>query len=232
MKIIAIGDLHGRNDWEKIIAKNDFDKCVFIGDYFDTFEPITPLKQIQNFKKIIEYKRRNTEKVILLAGNHDYHYLRTTEEAYSGFQPSFKAAFGDLLHNAINQSRMQVCFIHTHFLFTHAGVTNTWAEANNIDRNNLELSVNDLFIYKPDSFAFTPGENYSETGNEICQGPLWVRPESLKRDRMKGFTHVVGHTEQNKLQIGADIVLIDTIATSGEYLQIIDNKMSAVLLNS
>jgi hypothetical protein len=170
--------------------------------------------------------------VILLAGNHDYHYLRTTEDAYGGFQPLFKAAFGDLLHNAINQRWMQICFIHKHFLFVHAGITRTWAEANNIDRNNLEQSINDLFRYKPGRFAFTPGENYSLVGDEICQGPLWVRPKSLKRDRMEGFTYIVGHTPQKKLQIGADIVLMDTIATSGEYLQVIDNKMSAVRLNS
>jgi hypothetical protein len=210
----------------------DFDKVVFMGDYFDTFEPIGPLKQIENFRKIVEYKKKNAEKTILLFGNHDYHYLRSTEESYGGFQPVYKAAFGDLIHNAINKYFMQVCFIYEHFLFSHAGISNTWADANNIDRKNLEQSVNDLFRYKPNRFAFTPGENYDRFGDDICQTPIWIRPKSLKRDRIPGFTHVVGHTPQRRLSIGADIVLIDTIATSGEYLQIINGEMSAIRINN
>lgn len=231
MKIIAIGDLHGRNDWEKVIVKNDFDKVVFMGDYFDTFEPITPGRQMENFKKIIEYKTRNTGKVELLIGNHDYHYLPATNETYSGFQPLYKSAFGDLLHHAINQGWMQVCFIHKKFLFVHAGITKTWAEQNNIDLNNPEQSVNELLRYKPGRFAFTEGENCSPDGDDICQTPIWVRPASLLRDRIEGFVQVVGHTVQRKLLITNDIVLIDTISTSGEYLQMIDGIMSAVRLN-
>jgi predicted MPP superfamily phosphohydrolase len=230
MKIIAIGDLHGRDDWKKIIAKNDFDKIVFIGDYFDTFEPITPQQQIKNFKEIVEYKRSNAEKVVLLTGNHDYHYLRTTNENYSGFQAIYKSDFGDLLHDAINDNLLQMCFVYKKFIFVHAGITKTWAAANNIDMNNLEDSVNDLFRFKPNRFAFTEGKNYSPSGDDICQTPIWVRPKSLLKDRIEGFVQIVGHTVLNKLIIGKDVAFIDTIETSGEYLQIINGEMSAIQL--
>lgn len=37
MKIVAIGDIHGRDIWEDIVKKeHDADKIVFVGDYFDT----------------------------------------------------------------------------------------------------------------------------------------------------------------------------------------------------
>ena len=51
MKIIAIGDLHGRTLWKYIVSKVDFDVVVFIGDYFDTHENISPVQQIKNFKE-------------------------------------------------------------------------------------------------------------------------------------------------------------------------------------
>jgi predicted MPP superfamily phosphohydrolase len=230
MKIIAIGDLHGRDDWKKITAGNVFDKIVFIGDYFDTFEPITPQRQMVTFKEIVEYKKRNSQKVVLLTGNHDFHYLRSTDESYSGFQAGYKAAFGDLLHDAINHDLLQMCFIYKQFLFTHAGITKTWAAQNNIDPDNIEQSVNDLFRFRPNSFAFTEGENYSPSGDDICQTPVWVRPRSLLKDRIEGFVQIVGHTAQKKLKITNDVVVIDTIATSGQYLQIVDGKMSAIQL--
>ena len=35
MKIIALGDIHGRTIWKQIISKEIFDRMAFIGDYFD-----------------------------------------------------------------------------------------------------------------------------------------------------------------------------------------------------
>lgn len=45
MKLIALGDTHGRTDWKEIVAETEFDKVIFIGDYFDTHENITPEQQ-------------------------------------------------------------------------------------------------------------------------------------------------------------------------------------------
>ena len=49
MKIIAIGDIHGRSIWKNIVSANSYDKVVFLGDYFDSFD-IHTLDQIDNFK--------------------------------------------------------------------------------------------------------------------------------------------------------------------------------------
>jgi predicted phosphodiesterase len=38
MKIVAIGDIHGRDYWKQIIEQEqDADVFVFVGDYFDSF---------------------------------------------------------------------------------------------------------------------------------------------------------------------------------------------------
>jgi predicted phosphodiesterase len=71
MKIIALGDIHGRTNWEKIVDNEmDSDKIIFIGDYFDSRDSISALEQIHNFKEIIKLKKIYPEKFIILFGNH------------------------------------------------------------------------------------------------------------------------------------------------------------------
>ena len=71
MKIIAIGDCHGRKHWERVVEEvKEFDKFIFMGDYFDSRESISYDTQIANFKKILEFKETYPDKVILLIGNH------------------------------------------------------------------------------------------------------------------------------------------------------------------
>lgn len=131
MKIIAIGDIHGRTEWKQIVQNNTFDKCVFIGDYFDTHQNISPEQQKQNFEDLIQFKKNNFDKVILLIGNHDHHYCKNVHETYSGFQKFHKIDIQELLENALKENLLQMCYRHNRYLFTHAGVTKTWLLNNN-----------------------------------------------------------------------------------------------------
>ena len=124
MKIIAIGDIHGRTIWKEIVQNETFDKIVFVGDYFDSLN-IDPVKQIENFNDIIAFKASNIDKVVLLLGNHDYHYLPYIYETYSGFKQMQKFVIDDLLDNAIKNNYIQICYAHEYLLFSHAGITNT-----------------------------------------------------------------------------------------------------------
>jgi hypothetical protein len=45
-----------------------------------------------------------------------------------------------------------------------------------------------------------------------------VRPNSLISDKLDDFLQVVGHTTQQILIIDNEIMFIDTLGTSGEYL--------------
>ncbi len=227
MRTIVLGDTHGRTDWKTITAKNDFDKVVFIGDYFDTHESISSEQQKDNFKDLVAYKKANIDKVILLFGNHDYHYLKTTNETYSGFQQWHKTDIQEMLQEAIDADLMQMCYVERNVLCVHAGVTKTWCDENLVQKGFLEQTINDLFKYKPNAFKFTSGKNHSPYGDDVCQTPIWVRPQSLLQDRIEDYIQVVGHTTQNKLVVTNDVILIDTLGTSGEYLQIIDGVISA-----
>ena len=216
-KLIVLGDTHGRRDWEKIIKRETFDKLVFIGDYFDAHEAITPEQQKDNFERIIEIKKQYPEEVVLLFGNHDLHYL--IKEHYSGYQEFHAVDIKEMLQK--NLEYLQACYVNEKYLFVHAGITKTWCKNNKI-KGNIAKKVNQLFKDNKEAFGFKYGDQYNPYGDEICQSPFWVRPYSLRLDRIEGFTQVVGHTIQNHIEIDEDIIFIDALG-SREYLVIKNN---------
>lgn len=230
MKLIALGDTHGRSNWKKIVEKNDFDKVVFIGDYFDSFD-IPGIDQLLNFEEICKYKRDNFDKVVLLVGNHDYHYWPGIGyQGYSGYQGGMKTSFEFAINE--NIKLFQMCYIDSFYCFTHAGITKTWLENNNIV-SDLEASVNELFFHQPRAFRFN---GYDPYGDNITQSPIWVRPYSLMRDGIAHIIQVMGHTTQDRIiprhknDLPNRFWYIDTLGTSGEYLQIVDGVASAIKL--
>lgn len=229
MKIVALGDTHGRVNWKEIVKKEvDADKFIFIGDYFDTHDDVTPEQQINNFIDIVEYKRANMDKVILLIGNHDFHYMGFVNETYSGYQYRSAPVINEILKKALDDNLLQMCYKHDIYVFTHAGVTKTWASNNNIDINDLENSINETFKTKPRAFGFTIGDNFSQTGNDITQPPIWVRPQALLSDTIEDIIYIVGHTTVINLGLREDLpklILIDCLGTTGEYL-VLENDIA------
>lgn len=227
MKIVTIGDIHGRNIWKKIVRKEkDADKFIFIGDYFDSFS-VPYIKQRDNFKDIVKFKMENPDKIILLIGNHDYHYLPFVDEHYSGYQNDNKDKIGELLNSC--RYIMQIAYQYKDWLFTHAGVTEEWYTTrvcDDIDDTDVAQHINDMFMALPNKFKFqasTPLDNY---GDSITQPPIWVRPRALISDKLGKWKQVVGHTHQKSIELGDDIYFIDTFDNCTEYLVIEDGVPS------
>jgi hypothetical protein len=234
-KVIITGDIHGRDTWKKIVEGNsDSDLFIFVGDYFDSFD-IDVMTQIHNFREIIEFKNENPEKVVTLIGNHDFHYTRACIGSYTGFNHNTYYNMHIDLGDLIKDGTLKIAHQIENFLFTHAGVTKTFCEEWNIDTENLVDSLNDHLIYKPNCFNFRRGKNNSEYGDDIIQGPLWVRPDSLFEDALD-YIHVVGHTSQMevtpKLNDTEDYgyILVDTLGV-GQYLELIFNDNQKTEIN-
>lgn len=239
-KVIALGDTHGRSVWKEIIAKeSDADMIIFMGDYFDTHSGgYSGNRQIENFKDIMAFKRANMDKVILLIGNHDFHYMKGVNETYSKHQPKYADDIQKVLHEALDENLLQMCCILGKYIFTHAGVTKTWLK-NSLDLDDapnkvlgvLETYINDLFSNSIEKFKFTMGTNFDPSGDDITQPPIWVRPLSLYRDKLSDVIYVVGHTSAKVLDItkvdNFNMILIDTLGNqTPEYLILIDGVPS------
>jgi hypothetical protein len=220
MKTVAIGDIHGRGIWRNIIEQEQPDMTVFIGDYFDTHDNISVAQQMYNFNSILRYKKEHIDKAILLVGNHDYHYMRGIKEHYSGYQAIYAIDIQERLEYALKNALLQLCYMQDGIIFVHAGFTKTWMnEVMGYEEFSIS-DINEMFENRPHKFGFRPGVNWSQYGDDITQSPIWVRPYSLMKDCLTGYRQVVGHTQVDKLDINNDIVLIDTLGTSEEYLVI------------
>ena len=250
MKLVAIGDIHGRDIWKQIIAKEqDADEFVFVGDYFDSFT-VKGADQINNFLDIIEFKKQSKVPVILLIGNHDYHYYPGIEDSgTSGYQtllaPSIKHVVGD------NKQYLQVAYQVGEFVFTHAGLSSEWLDDMVVDWDvdSLDATVNDLFQYQPGKIAYRSYKQVGDQvygaqgyGNEAFQGPIWIRPSALmtanKKTLRKKIIQIVGHTPQDNIDIegkstGGCYYFIDTLEyNQGQYLVVKDGDIHLGILNN
>lgn len=239
MKIIALGDTHGRAFWKYVVNTQEFDKIVFIGDYFDSFD-IKGDEQIRNFQDIIEYKKNNLDKVELLIGNHDHHYFRDIGyTGTSGYQGGINSQIEFVLEDA--REYLNMAYAHEDILFTHAGVGESWLEkyeslvldqvllTNETRAEEIAYVVNEVWKNKPQVFIFNGRDSY---GDDMGQTPIWIRPRSLMKDCQhlkKHIIQVVGHTGQLCIDIkgkstGGRYYFIDTLGSSREYLIIEDGE--------
>lgn len=220
MRTIAIGDIHGRNTWKKIIEHEKPDRIIFIGDYFDSFD-IPAVVQIDNFRAIMELKGD----VIWLIGNHDLQYYYEITKTCNGYQET-KAPF---IGSVVNQFRKKLLMAYQmdDLIFTHAGITKTFLYDNRIPEDEFLVgNINRLFKMRPNVFSFRLGQCQDEVGNDVNQGPLWVRPPSLMLDSINS-KQVVGHTGHQRLTIVDDkFFFIDTLGKSEDYLVIIDGEVT------
>jgi hypothetical protein len=250
MKLVAIGDIHGRDYWKQIIdQEQDADMFVFVGDYFDSFT-IKGADQINNFLDIIEFKKQSKVPVILLIGNHDYHYYPGIEDnGTSGYQtlmaPSIKHVIDD------NKQHLQVAYQVGEFVFTHAGLSSEWLDDRVVgwSVDSLDATINDLFRFQPQKLAYRPYKQVGDQvygvggyGSETFQGPLWIRPKALmaaNRDTLRNqIIQVVGHTPQDTIDIkgkstGGRYYFIDTLEYGqNQYLVVKDGDVSLGILNN
>ena len=227
MKVVIIGDVHGRDKWKKQVQE-PADLYIFIGDYWDSFD--IPFEiQKENFKDILEFYQENPDKVVLLSGNHDVpnYCMENFYGACSGFQNKHAFEIRDLMKPLYENGELQACKILDGHIFSHAGITKEWCERygiNLLSTKNLEKEINELFQKNLKAFCFQDPpygiNNRSYYGDDTWQSLLWVRPYSLMLNQIDGFKQVVGHTQQKGIVYNEmhGIYFVDCQESSDEFL--------------
>jgi len=228
MKVIAIGDIHGRDNW-KNISVEDFDKIIFLGDYCDSFY-FPDAAILNNLKEIIELKKKFPEKVVLIFGNHDVHYIFYPQYRATGFRESMRFVLHDLFEE--NYSLFQIAFQINNYLFTHAGVSNAWfAKHEQIllrygyQKENISLAetLNRILNSSSRDILMEVGSirgGYSwNTG-----GIVWADRSETKNDFLNGFHQIVGHSPvPDILKTGNEnesITYIDCLETMEKFWEL------------
>lgn len=193
MKCLIVPDVHGRVFWKN--AKNvitDVDKVIFLGDYLDPYnsEGITFEDAVIEFKDILAFKEDYPDKVVLLLGNHDVHYLISDFINSSRLNVWRRMEMHEIFVNNID--KFQLVYKYGKYLFSHAGVYKDWLDSNN-------LMIEDLFDCKTfldKHWKTLQDVSYVRGGWNNVGSCVWADiQESLKYHLAPDFIHIVGHTQ-------------------------------------
>lgn len=206
-KILIVPDVHGRAFWHRAMELVDqVDQIVFLGDYLDPYshEGISFDLALEEFNKILEFKKEYPELITLLVGNHDMHYI--IEDFMDCSRRN--TAMLDQLHKLYNSNLdlFNLIRIEDDWLFSHAGVYKGWMDKYEFTLEDLNLktflgshwpALEDLSMYRG---------GYNFVGS--C---VWADiRESVKNELFPGYKQVVGHTQLNdKPYIKDNIACVD-----------------------
>lgn len=212
-KILINPDVHGRSFWKEKDLK-DYDEIIFLGDYLDPYpnEKIDKRKAIINFEEILNLKKENPDKITLLLGNHDTHYLFGEDDCrldslnYLEIRDLFRDNYKLFQIGVIKEGK---------YSFSHAPVLKGWRNditTTNILGKTIENTLEELFK-KLDNYwyRFIEKHDYSIQNLLSCASwvrggwsdfgsPIWADLRELTPDSndWPGYFQIFGHTQLSK----------------------------------
>ena len=211
MKTISIGDIHGRLDW-KVIDPNKYDKIIFVGDYTDSFT-ISDSQITNNLLDIIQFKKDNLDKVILLWGNHDLQYLFNYNGfGCTGYRPQMYKELNKIFND--NKNLFQMSYEYGNTIWTHAGIHERWFKYHfkYFIGDSISERLNNAFNIKYNAL-FNIG--YVRGGYHSEGGPFWADITELKANSFRNMNQIVGHNRVEKItkiyNYNKEVVFIDTL---------------------
>jgi len=257
MKVIIIGDIHGRDHWKSIISNIDLvDHIVFLGDYCDSYT-LPYAVVLSNLADIIQFKKDNFDKVTLLLGNHDlqYYFLDDSKIKCSGFKKNYSTKFRKLLRGNSNLFKLShsIDIDNTTYVFSHAGINSSWLKdiysilSDFKNKGNFsKMSILDVLLlpdykyYLWDISYFRHG--YSEFGSLVWSDIREYRDETFSLMKYKTLfdfpdnneiIQIVGHNRVTfPTTINNKIYFFDTQDYSVVFGIISDNQIKVLDPNS
>ena len=160
-RILVIPDVHGETFWKEPVQKymDQIDRIIFLGEYLDPHSDMLgsnydPEAVFNNLIEIVNLKLENKEKVVLLIGNHDFHYIskramelacasRCDKQNWHRYNKIFND-YDDLFKLAHIETVKGMTY-----LFSHAGLTAYWI--NKVNAKVWKLNDRDISIAKQET---------------------------------------------------------------------------------
>ncbi len=211
--MLIVPDIHGRDFWKELVRDAlGKEHILFLGDYLDPYESegISAKEALNQFKEIIQLKRDFPEKVTLLLGNHDLHYI---DGRLLGARYDFIG--GWLIKKAILDDASLFWMAYEtelggrRILFTHAGVRRAWLQANrsvigDIPAGEVGTALNALWWDQEGrrllltALDAVPRER---CGDSPFGSPVWSDVEEWAEDldyELPDIYQVFGHSQQQE----------------------------------
>lgn len=164
-EFILIPDVHGRTFWKDAVKDlQPNQKVIFFGDEHDPYpnEQIGTMSSLENFEEILKFKEENPDQVVLLWGNHSFHYTNYT------LNGSRKDRYHeDILNTYYLEHKDWFQFMYVHeedgltTIFSHAGVHFQWLNNLRKELNLPEVKTSKEFIEAVKTFnEWNPDNKY------------------------------------------------------------------------
>jgi predicted MPP superfamily phosphohydrolase len=226
MKLIAIGDLHGRDVWKQI-DESQFDKIIFTGDYVDS-KNISTAQIIENLEYLIICKKLLPDKIVLLLGNHDIQYSEYPRYRGPGFSCTLQPVITKLFRD--NSNFFQVAFQIGTYLFTHAGLSDAYVQLNLKSFYDAilrkEVKAADLLnqIHKSENQFILHTIGPARNGNDHFGGITWADYQETRWNPLPGYHQVVGHSRVGQITTEGDnhtsVTYIDVLDTETKFFEV------------
>lgn len=230
MRLAVIGDLHtklGVFHQAKELVK-DYDKLIFLGDYVDDWLA-KPEDSKQILKELIALKKKYPKKITLLLGNHELSEWLGGRFKCSGYSEQTHRLVKPLLDK--HEDLFQLAEAVDGYLFTHAGLTKSWArDISMLDSEVRALTNEESWVnYLNKTFRIRNASEISEKvfsslsfagstrGGSGSPSPIWADKEDFERGDLCPLNQVVGHTPVCHVYAAKKIYFCDTFSESYLY---------------
>lgn len=202
-RILVIPDVHGRSFWKKAVEETPCEKIVFLGDYMDPYarEGIRDEEALGVFFDVLNVKKMQEKKVVLLLGNHDLHYLsKHFRDLACGTR--YNDDLSDIISGEFRKHQDWFCLAHEEkmgemrYLFTHAGVNSSWYERHHSLIQELNArNLNRLLAIWNGVIALA--DVGKERGGRSTTGSMvWADSDEMKTSEpFPGVYQIFGHSQ-------------------------------------
>ena len=197
--LIIIPDVHGRPFWRDPAMTYQQASFVFLGDYLDPYDSIDDKTVFQELVDIVAFKKANSDRVTLLLGNHDLHYI--SEDIIKGSRYDEKNAERNKAFFRHNWDAFQIAYEtkikERRYLFSHDGVGRMWIKkfAHLKDEDISADYLNKCMSSK--DFYEALNEVSSERGGKDLYGSMiWAdaQEQLTTANVMMDIVQIFGHT--------------------------------------
>ena len=203
--LIIIPDVHGRSFWRKAVKARPSDEFIFLGDYLDPYtdEGISESEAFKGLLDIVDFQQRNPDRVTLLWGNHDLHYLypEMMGSRYDTNNAERNAHyFWD--HQSLFKMAYETTVGEKRYLFSHAGVGRGWLDQSFTEMGDVDITAelfNTLIGYPP--FMEALGDVSPLRGGDKPYGSMiWADVEEhlMEQNQYPDIVQVFGHSMVGK----------------------------------
>jgi len=188
---------------------------------------------MSTLEQIVDFKRKNMDKVILIIGNHDAHYLFDEIYPCSRYDKQNSTKYKSFYKK--NKDLFQYAYQCGNNLFTHAGVSNNWIdffdatlESHGLkkDRSNLGDVLNSMANNKLSNKILNV-VGAERGGSCLYGGPTWAHLTETHRDYLEGFNQYVGHSKVNYIWTSR----IPKLKGSITYCDMLENPSTNIAWN-